>query len=42
VAGRIKLSLDAAAFADHPVFHGPVLTAFCGGVLHAADELAAP
>jgi hypothetical protein len=39
VAGEMKLSLDAAAFADHPVFLTGVQTALCDGLLHTADQL---
>ena len=40
VAGRIKLSLDAAAFADAPVFHLGLQSAFCASLLQTAGELA--
>lgn len=37
----MKLSLDAAAFDDHPVDNGGAQTAFCDGLLQAAQQLAA-
>jgi hypothetical protein len=40
VAGQIKLSLDAAAFADVPVSHLATEGAFCGSLLQTAAELA--
>jgi hypothetical protein len=40
VAGSMKLSLDAAAFADHPVFLPAVQTALCNGLLQTSQELA--
>ncbi|HEY6474201.1 MAG TPA: hypothetical protein VIY26_15005 [Acidimicrobiales bacterium] len=40
VAGDIKLSLDAAAFDDAPVFLPAVQDAECGALLGAAGELA--
>ena len=40
VAGRIKLSLDAAAFANAPVFHLGLQSAFSASLLQTAGELA--
>jgi hypothetical protein len=40
VAGRIKLSLDAAAFRNAPVFHLVTDLAECGALVHTASELA--
>jgi hypothetical protein len=40
VTGQIKLSLDAAAFADVPVAHLATDGAFCGSLLQTAAELA--
>ena len=40
VAGQMKLSLDAAAFADHPVFGVGSQTALCEGPLQTAARLA--
>jgi hypothetical protein len=36
------VALDAAAFADVPVFHLGTEGAFCGGLLQTAAELANP
>ncbi|HUE06682.1 MAG TPA: hypothetical protein VMP41_04595 [Acidimicrobiales bacterium] len=41
VAGGVKLSLDAAAFANAPVFHVGLQEAFCNSLLQTAGELAA-
>jgi hypothetical protein len=40
VAGSMKLSLDAAAFADHPVFLPALQMALCNGLLQTSQELA--
>jgi hypothetical protein len=40
VAGQIKLSLDAAAFSDHPVLHATDQTARCRRLLDQSSRLA--
>jgi hypothetical protein len=40
VAGAVKLSLDAAAFSNAPVFHLGLQGAFCNSLLQSAGELA--
>jgi len=41
VAGKIKSSLDSAAFANRPVYHSGTLAAQCTSLLQTAGRLAA-